>query len=181
MKAFEVSDSAELIISPRFPYKKVYLSEAVYSQLLQAQKLLCDENIKIIITRGYEQSSSIIKFSHLIARLLGSLLFCTMYPHRLNERIDIFSANGHDKKDKECVDISILKDDTRICLLPHGVFTSKRRIESIRKTHKDTLQIVWQTLDQVGFTIHKNYTEAMQIHCELRRPLQCGKLINGRH
>lgn len=168
MKVLKKANPEEIIISPRFPYDTVVVSDIAYQQILKVQKMLISENIELILTRGYESSGKMVKWGHTVARLAGTVLFAVVYPQRIKECWEIFSSNGHDQSSRNCLDISIVYEGKYLNLLPYGVFTSRKCIKRLRDLHSHALGLVWDSLAREGFVVHENYTEAMQIHCELR-------------
>ncbi len=134
--------------------------------LIDAQSALSDRGLTLILTRGYESRGTFIRVMHQLARIIGSTLFCLVYPHRAREAHSIFSPNGHDQSG-DCVDVGVLYNDDVLRLLPLGVFTPLWLIKSIARTHQRELSMVADALQKAGFTIHGNATEALQIHCEM--------------
>lgn len=156
---------SNLQVQPRWPYKKVLICPEAFNRLQQAQEKLGDA-IQLIITRGFEPGSFVMRQFHSLMRKVGATIFKFYYPKRLDEIPAIFSPNGHDK-DGTHVDVAISKNGKRLNLLPKGVLTSVANIEVIEAQYSDTLEIVRKSLSEVGFKIHFNRTEALQIHCDL--------------
>lgn len=160
------SSGGEIVIHPRWPSKYVFITENAYSQLRQAQMHLLPHNIKLALTRGYENEGPILKYLRRFMRWIGGVIFCVIYPERSHEWRAIFCPNGHDTFG-DCIDVNVICDDRILNFLPYGVFTSKHVISAIRRNNASILNMVWRALEAAGFSIHSNETEAMQIHCEL--------------
>jgi len=152
-----------LIIDPRWPYQRVLISRRAFLALVCAQAQLGPE-IELVITRALEARTMFLPTLHSFGRLVGGLLFVLMYPRRAHERGEIFSPNGHDK-DARQVDVALRVHQERKTLLPYGVFSTKRHINKIRVSEQLLLERVYRVLEDVGFRIHSNPTEALQTHC----------------
>lgn len=162
------STSISFLIKPRWPYDKVFLSNDACRRLESAQAVLSAYGLTLVLTRGYESRGSVIRIAHRLARVVGTVMFCVVYPHRFRETHSIFSPNGHDRSG-DCIDVSIAYDGSVLTLLPFGVFTPLWLINRIRRAYHRELALTWSALEAAGFIIHGNVTEAMQIHCEVRR------------
>jgi hypothetical protein len=161
------ADSSESIrIQPRWPYRRVFVSSVAYQQLKEVQFCLYGSDISIILTRGLEREGLLLRLLHKMARRLGAVAFCAVFPSRRSEVHDIFGSNGHDVS-ANCVDVGIAVGGQQIDLLPHGVFTSTTRREHIYRVHREAIDKVHAALRVGGFCVHLNRTEALQIHCEL--------------
>lgn len=169
LKLAQTSD-AEIVIHPRWPSKYVFITEDSYRQLKKAQLDLSPHNLRLVLTRGYEKENRALKLSRRFMRWAGGAIFCIVYPDRSSERDAIFCPNGHDISG-DCIDVGVIRDDIILNLLPRGVFTDKKNLSTIRSINEQTLNIVWRSLEAAGFSIHKNETESMQIHCELNLSL----------
>ena len=167
MKQLSTSQNGVLIVKPRWPYRYVHVSERAYERLIKAQDFLDKKDIRLIVTRGYENEGSLLRAGHYVARILGAVLFTLLLPERRNEVKEIFSPNGH-TSGGDCVDVGIAYRGQVIDLLPRGVFTTTAKIASIYDEHREVIDAVWNALAASGFTLHPNKTEAMQIHCEFK-------------
>ena len=152
-----------LEVHPRWTQGRVWISEEALLRLHRAQGLL-PPGLQLIIVRGFEPGSWGRRIVRHVLRKLGSMLFKIIFPSRSNEATDIFHANGHDV-DGNHVDVGIRKNGRRMKFLPFGVF-SRTRFVAIRSCD-DSVETVWRVLASVGFKIHRNPTEALQIHCDL--------------
>jgi hypothetical protein len=168
MRKLTKSFSKHLVVLPKYPYREVFISEDAYRCLLQAQLRLAPYSVELILKRGYEYENTLMKCMHKAIRVLGAILFGLVYPHRISECKEIFSPNGHDRSG-DCIDVSILHNGHIVELLPYGVFATKKQIKTTLKTYGSLLNLVWTELERAGFSIHKNETESLQIHCELMR------------
>lgn len=130
--------------------------------------MLAGHGLTLVLTRGFESHGSIVRLGHYLARGVGMLLFGLVYPHRLGEIRAIFSPNGHDRSG-DCIDVGIAHRGRTLVLLPLGVFTPRWLVEKRRHIYRRELMETWSALKTAGFDIHANKTEAMQIHCEVRR------------
>lgn len=155
-----------LRIAPRWPSSQIQLDASVLARLHQAQAQL-PPAIRLLLTRGYEPRRSGLGGFRTLSRWLGIRLFRTCYPQRHAEVEDIFGANGHDL-DGGHVDVSIVLDGRRLRFLPLGVFTSLPWQQQRIARHADCLAAVKQALHDSGFDIHRNPTESLQIHCDVR-------------
>ncbi len=159
------SENSPLLIAPKWPRNFVYVSDAAYQALLSAQHKLAEHQIQLVLKRGFEPGGIAMQKFRTVLRRTGAHLFCFLYPSRRNETAGIFSANGHDK-DGNSVDIAIITANSRLKILPYGVFTSAIAVRKNIETHHWILDLVWSHLRQAGFAIHSNRTEALQIHCD---------------
>jgi hypothetical protein len=168
VKTLEPSSTpTPFLVRPRWPYDRVHVSEQAYRCLVTAQDILAGHGLLLVLTRGYERRGPIIRMTHTLARIVGRILFCLVYPHRSREGRAIFSPNGHDRLG-DSVDVSIIRNGIALNLLPLGVFTPRWMIHKARQTHDGDLTLTWRALKTAGFIVHANATEAMQIHCEVR-------------
>ncbi|WP_205882030.1 hypothetical protein [Leeia aquatica] len=155
-----------LEVQPRWPARQVALAPEAWLRLQQAAACLPD-SIGLILTRGYEAPSARLGLARRIFRYAGMGVFRTVYPARRAEVADIFGANGHDV-DGHHVDVSIRWQGRRLRLLPLGVFTSSSWQARRVSRFQPVVQQVQQALQQQGFLLHRNATEALQIHCDLQ-------------
>ncbi|HUA81266.1 MAG TPA: hypothetical protein VL997_12890 [Dyella sp.] len=130
--------------------------------------MLAEHGVVLVLTRGLESRGKLIRIAHHLARIFGMALFGLVYPHRLREIRAIFSPNGHDRTG-DCIDVGVAQHGRVLNLLPFGVFTPLWLIKKNRRVYQRELLQTWSALESAGFVIHANITEAMQIHCELRR------------
>ena len=130
--------------------------------------MLAGHGLALVLTRGFESRGRLIRVGHYLARTIGMVLFGLVYPHRLREIRAIFSPNGHDRAG-DCIDVGLVDRGHMLNLLPLGVFTPLWLIRKNKRAYQRELQQTWSALEAAGFVIHANATEAMQIHCELRR------------
>jgi hypothetical protein len=154
-----------LWITPRWPSSTVVIDRRAWTRLLQAQAAL-PPGVRLIITRAFEPAGTQLSAARIIFRRLGICLFRLCYAQRINEIEDLFGANGH-HTDGTHVDLSIQLDGHRLRFLPLGVFTpgawQRRRVKPVRPV----LEQVKQALRETGFSVHRNQTESLQIHCDL--------------
>lgn len=150
---------------PRWPAAHVELSRRAWLSLQKAAANLPDTT-SLILTRGYEAPHARLGLARRIFRQLGMGLFRFVYPSRSTEVAEIFGANGHDVNGDH-VDVSIRWQGRRLRLLPLGVFTAPRW--QARRLGKvlPVVQQVQDVLQQQGFCLHRNHTEALQMHCNL--------------
>lgn len=157
----------DIAIRPRWPATQVRICPQAFRQLQLAQSKLPRE-IDLIITRAFEPLGTGLTALRSFSRWLGIQLFSSIYANRKSEVSDIFGANGHDL-DGTHVDISIRLDGRRIRLLPMSVFTPDWLQNARVKKYQATIDQVFRVLNEVGFDLHRNRTESLQIHCDLRR------------
>ncbi|PTA70040.1 MULTISPECIES: hypothetical protein [unclassified Stenotrophomonas] len=155
-----------LRVAPRWPSTHIQIEAEVLQCLLDAQALL-PSGLGLLVTRGFESGHSRLGGFRRAVRRLGIALFRTCYPQRRDEVDAIFGANGHDI-DGRHVDVSLVLHGQRLRLLPLGVFTppvwQARRVAR----HAEAIARVKHSLQQCGFDLHHNPTEALQIHCDYR-------------
>jgi hypothetical protein len=148
-------------IRPRWPDRHVLLDDAALERLCKAQAIL-PPSVKLIVTRAYQPEKIMQRF----LRTAGRVLFLLLYPARRGELSDIFGHNGH-AADGTHVDVGIRHNGRQLSFLPLGVFTPeflrKRREEQFSFAIAETRK----ALAAAGFRIHRNPTEASQIHCDL--------------
>lgn len=154
-----------LEVLPRWPANHVELSGRAWLSLQKAAADLPD-SISLILTRGYEAPRAGLGQARRAFRWLGIALFRTVYPGRCTEVADIFGANGHDV-DGNHVDVSIRWQGQRLRLLPLGVFTPTRWQARRLSKAQTVVRQVQDALRRQGFCLHRNDTEALQIHCDL--------------
>lgn len=153
-------------IKPRWPARAVCIDETAWQTLLAVQASL-PSHVGLILTRGYEPRASELGKARNSFRRVGIWLFGLLYPGRKDEIPDIFGSNGHDV-DGTHIDISIRVHGRRIRLLPLSVFTpSAWQHRRIQKYHA-ALLTVQIALQEHGFQLHRNPTESLQIHCDLK-------------
>lgn len=152
-------------IHPRWPSSAVYVDPDAFARLQEVQvKLPAD--VQLILTRGYEPSHTNLDLLRRASRLLGVRLFRLIYPARRAEIADIFGSNGHDA-DGTHIDVSITVRGRRIRFLRLGVFTPRAWQNSAVKMYQPYVNTVKEALQSGGFSIHRNETESLQIHCDL--------------
>ena len=127
-----------IIVNPRWPYRAVYISNEVYGALVRAQERLSSHQIKLILTRGYENQGNVLRILHSFARKIGAILFCSIYPKRRSEVGEIFSPNGHDISG-DSIDVGFMHNEKIVSLLPCGVFTNESTINRLRQTYGNVL------------------------------------------
>jgi hypothetical protein len=159
-------DCTGILVKPRWPYHRVFVSSAAYERLKEAQSGLDLFGISLVLTRGLENEGAVFRLLHKVGRWVGACIFCFLFPSRCSEARDIFGSNGHDAS-PNCIDVGIVVAGQPITLLPRGLFTSKTRMEHAYLAHRDVVEKVFAALRTCGFCIHTNRTEALQIHCEL--------------
>lgn len=158
--------SGEILVRPRWPSKKVVITEEAYRRLCEAQRRLGAE-ANLVLTRGMESGGRIRQLIRRSLRSVGGALFSALYPGRRNERQEIFCSNGHDS-DGNHIDIRIEHEGKLLVLLPFGVFTPDGMIVCAETMYSELLNRVWSALRDSGFEIHTNRTEALQIHCDAK-------------
>ncbi len=156
---------SNLQVKPRWPYREVLICPEAFTRLQQAQDRL-GVTAQLVITRAFEPGNFILRRLHSLMRTIGAICFVMRYPQRSSEVPAIFSANGHDK-DGTHVDIAIIHNGKLLRLLPRSVLTHATTIAAIEAKHSKLLEAVRTSLREVGFRIHSNQTEALQIHCDL--------------
>lgn len=165
----------DIAIMPRWPATQVKICPQAFRQLQLAQSKLPSE-LNLIITRAFEPPGTGLTALRSFSRWMGIQLFSSIYANRKSEVNDIFGANGHDL-DGTHVDISIRLDGRRIRLLPLSVFTPDWLQNARINKYQETIEHVFRVLDQVGFDLHRNRTESLQIHCDLRKEFCVDRLI----
>lgn len=170
MRRLTRSAAGAFCVAPRWPYRSVLLSELALTRLEEAQRLLVPLRIQLVLTRGYEKRGPVNRL-HWVTRQVGACCFRLLYPQRAEERFAIFSPNGHDHGGN-AIDVSVIHEGRRLVLLPWGVFTPSATLREKKRRYETVLTAVWAALQQAGFSIHPNPTEALQIHCELSAPFQ---------
>jgi len=153
-------DTAPIKINPRWPDRHVLIDSQALERLYEAQSRL-PSAIKLILTRAYQPEGTLQK----LFRATGRRLFSLLYPARRPEINDIFGHNGH-ANDGTHVDIAISHNGERLNLLPFGVFTPSFIIRRKEYQHRYAILETRKALVAVGFRIHRNPTEALQIHCD---------------
>lgn len=139
------------------------VTPAAFHALCSAQALLPPE-IQLVLTRGYEPATFVLRLS----RRIGRLLFTLLYPLRAKEAGEIFHHNGH-ASDGNHVDVSIRLNQHLLQFLPFSVFTPLSLIEKSEAGYAPLLARVRTALQAGGFAVHQNRVEALQIHCDLVR------------
>ena len=152
-----------IIIAPSKFSKGVFLSNEAWICIQRAQNQL-PSDLTLVLIRGYTGRS----FVRTILRKIGSLLFFVIYPARRHEIADIFGANGHDQ-DGNHLDVGIAIRGRKLNFLPLHVFTPRSIQLRRRAQHLDKLLVVCHALRSEGFDLHRNATESLQIHVDLRR------------
>jgi hypothetical protein len=150
-------------VQPRRMEHLVMVTPAAFRALCSAQALLPPE-IQLVLTRGYEPATFVLRLS----RRIGWLLFTLLYPLRAKEAGEIFHHNGH-ASDGDHIDVSIRLNKQLLHLLPLSVFTPLSLIKKIEFRHAILLARVTGALRSEGFVVHQNRVEALQIHCDLAR------------
>ncbi|MFZ6741845.1 hypothetical protein ACO0LC_01285 [Undibacterium sp. JH2W] len=155
-----------LSIMPRWPATQVLIDSLAW-QKLQAVQASLPGHLGLILTRAYEPRVSELGRARTAFRRAGICLFGLLYRHRKEEIQDIFGSNGHDL-DGTHIDVSFSINGQRVRLLPLSVFTpmswQARRI----KKFDEELSMVLAALLAQGFQLHRNATESLQIHCDLK-------------
>ena len=152
-----------LLVSPRGLSRRVWISEQAFQMLKQAQQGL-PEGVTFVVLRAYEPGSWGRRSLRTAIRKAGSLIFKPTFPSRAEGASDIFCPNGHDI-DGNHVDVALSLYGTRLRFLPLNVFTPAALIA--RGTSDPAIEAAWNALRSSGFQIHRNPTEALQIHCDL--------------
>jgi hypothetical protein len=156
-----------LQVAPRRLRRRVWISPEALSRLQDAQQSL-PSNIQLILLRGYEPGSIPRRLIRRLNRNIGSILFQVIFPSRASEASEIFHPNGHDI-DGNHIDVALAVNGKRLQTLPFDVFTPARLIE--RNSQDTAVEVAWKVLSSVGFEVHRNKTEALQIHCDLPNQL----------
>lgn len=164
MLTLQRGDHHGLLVAPRWPSSCIRIEADVLQRLLDAQALL-PAGLRLLLTRGFEPRHSRLGSFRRGVRALGIALFRACYPHRHAEVGAIFGANGHDL-DGRHVDVSLVVHGRRLRLLPLGVFTPPRWQQRRVARHAEAVARVKRSLQQCGFKLHHNPTEALQIHCD---------------
>ena len=152
-----------LSVEPRRWTSRVLISQEALYRLRFAQEQL-PVNVRFVLLRGYEPGSGLRRALRNASRKLGSLIFQCAFPGRAEEACEIFHPNGHDI-DGNHIDVGLALNGRRLCTLPYDVFTPARIIA--RHSQNATVEVAWQALTSAGFRVHRNRTEALQIHCDL--------------
>lgn len=152
-----------LLVEPRRWARCVWISQAALYRLRSAQEQL-PVNVRFVLLRGYEPGSCLRRALRRASRKLGSLIFQCAFPGRADEACEIFHPNGHDI-DGNHIDVGLALNGRRLCTLPYDVFTPTRIIA--RHSQSATVEVAWKALAAAGFRVHRNRTEALQIHCDL--------------
>ncbi len=97
---------------------------------------------------------------------LAILAFKAVYPRRRQEAKDIFSLNCHDTGCAVDITFSV-KGETQRLLGMLNAFTPERRIYQIETLHKDHIHAVIRAVEAVGFKVHSNQAERLQMHFTL--------------
>jgi hypothetical protein len=151
-------------IRPRWPSSRVRIDGRAFDRLLEVQARLPAE-IRLILTRGYEPPKTSLGTLRSLSRQLGIMLFRMVHFRRRGEIADIFGPNGHDV-DGTHIDVSIEANGRRLRFLRLGVFTPRRWQERAVRPHEPHVTMVKEALQACGFQLHRNATEALQIHCD---------------
>ncbi|MFI6316768.1 hypothetical protein ACIBG8_04580 [Nonomuraea sp. NPDC050556] len=165
--AGSVTSHDGVLVRPGRPARRVVVSDEVFTRLQAAQAVVAPRGIRLLLVRGFEAGSPLVRFVRRRMRALGSRLFRWLYPTRASEVRGIFGANGHDDPAANAVDVAIVLDGRRLKLLPHGVFTPPRLVEANYRSHEATISLVHEALRSVGLAVHPNAVEALQVHCAL--------------
>lgn len=166
MKELFAWSNENFLVMPRWPYTSVLISDKAFELLCIVQKNLVSHDVQLILTRGFEKNTCIIKLAHSAARIIGGIIFMVIYPRRHRECFQIFSGNGHEK-DGNSIDVSVFYKGKKIILLPFGVFTNIKTAKKNAEMHKDIIYLVQSKLQDAGFSVNKNFIESLQIHCDL--------------
>ena len=150
-----------VIVRPRWPRRVVLIERDTFARVELAQTML-PATIRLILTRAYEPETRLQKG----LRQLGAFIFACIFPSRRSEVTEIFGHNGH-ADDGTHVDVGVEEQGRRINLLPMGVMTPTAVQNWRSHKHRAVLAAVRSSLEAVGFRIHPNPTEAMQIHCDV--------------
>ncbi len=156
-----------VIVLPRWPSSRILIDPVVFDRLQAVQAELAGD-VSLVLTRAFEPRASGLGWLRNVSRQLGIALFSLLYPKRRDELADLFGSNGHDV-DGTHVDVSIAVRGRRLRFLPLSVFTpiawQQRRMRQYLSFHAAATM----TLQRHGFQLHRNVTESLQIHCDLRR------------
>ena len=161
MLTLQRGDHHGLLVAPRWPSSCIRIEADVLQRLLDAQALL-PAGLRLLLTRGFEPRHSRLGSFRRGVRALGIALFRACYPHRHAEVGAIFGANGHDL-DGRHVDVSLVVHGRRLRLLPLGVFTPPRWQQRRVARHAEAVARVKRSLQQCGFKLHHNPTEALHV------------------
>jgi hypothetical protein len=166
MLTLHIGHHQDIEIQPRFPARCVRLDAIIFNRLQAIQKALPQE-IRIILTRGYENPNSALGFTRRVLRFTGSILFSLIYPYRFKEIPEIFTSNGHDK-DGTHVDISLTVNSIRTNWLPYGVFTSPKIVTKVEKENETLISLIENKIMAMGGSLHRNRLERLQMHIDFR-------------
>jgi hypothetical protein len=162
------SSNNAIIVSPRWPYSSVWVSQPTLNKLIDCNQQLEKYAIQLAITRGFEDPVIGSRYNiRRTLRITGALLFLIMYFPRRKSRGCLFGPNGHDIPDT-CIDLSVIHGGKIINLLPFGVFTPLWLLQARSKKYADVLTHVRSQLIGQGFALHSDPIEAAQIHCNTK-------------
>ncbi len=159
-----------IAVRPRWPYKEVLVTPEALAALRKASAAAAGQlpGLKLALIRGYE--TPVQTFRRNLLRLLGLSVFFVCYPWRYREIPGIFSPNGHDRSGNH-VDVRFSLGGQNVKLLRYGPLTSLPAIRCTMERFDKELKIVRGALEACGFCIHPNISEALQIHCDLKNPV----------
>lgn len=156
-----------VMVQPRWPSSKILIDPVAFERLQGVQAELAGD-VSLILTRAFEPRASGLGWLRNCSRQLGIALFKLLYPKRRDELADIFGSNGHDV-DGTHVDVSLAVQGRRLRFLPLSVFTPIAWQQRRMQQYLPFLVAATTALQRHGFQIHRNATESLQIHCDLRR------------
>lgn len=156
-----------LMVLPRWPSSKILIDPVALERLQDVQAELAGD-VSLILTRAFEPRASGLGWLRKFSRQLGIALFQLLYPKRRDELDDIFGSNGHDV-DGTHVDVSLAVQGRRLRFLPLSVFTPIAWQQRRMRQYLPILAVAAKALQRHGFQIHRNATESLQIHCDLRQ------------
>ena len=153
-----------IMVSPRFPARCVKIDIEIFEKLQEVQKSL-PQDMNIILTRGFEDPSSVLGVTRKILRYIGKILFSIIYPNRRQEISEIFVPNGHDDNGKH-VDISISIRSKNTNWLPCGVFTSPQVLAKVEQEYETVISLLENKILAKGGRLHNNRLERLQMHID---------------
>ena len=156
------------IINPRdFMQNSVYLPIETIKALNNSAislKNASNGRYEIILTRGYVNWNLWRRFRGKLAKFL----FCFLYRENKSDAEFLFNSNGHD--DGLSVDIQIydvyLKETIKF-LSWKNVFMRRSLAENTIKSNKDVIDMIEKSMNSVGFVVHQDPREQLQMHYRL--------------
>lgn len=162
--SLDAGDWHGLAVQPRWPSQQVRIDAQALAALQRAQARLPAE-LRLVLTRAYEEPRARLGRLRWLSRRLGMALFLLLYPSRRAELQAIFGSNGHDRNGRH-VDVALRWQGHRLRPLPLSVFTPPRWQQGLARRWAAPLAAARAALEAEGYTLHSNPTEALQIHAD---------------